>query len=158
MKAMITVDFVVPLGYAPGDYAILHTSGGSGDIDWNSPASSARHELFPQGAGVYGFGHAPFGHHRFGCCHSMRTPGFGRLPFGRNPFGHGTSVVRVNYKVSTCGYYRLGLACYDAVGNLHDGDPGEAAVNVHVPPPSPAGLTKNSYNKATGVLTLDAAV
>ncbi len=157
MKAMITVAFVVPVGYGPGDYAMLHTNGGFGDIDWNLPASSARHELFPQGAGVYGFGHAPFGRHRFGCCHSMRTPGFGHLPFGRAPFGHGTSVVQINHKVSACGHYKFGLACYDYAGNLHVGTPAEVTVNVHVAPATPTGLTKNSYNKATDVLTLDAA-
>lgn len=158
MKAMITVDFVVPLGYVPGDYAMLHTNSGSGDIDWNSPASSARYELFPQGAGIYGFGHAPFGRHRFGHAFSMRTPGFGHLPFGRAPFGHGTSVVRVNHKVSAdCIGYKLGLACYDSAGNLHSGTPAEVTVNIYVTPEAPTGLTKNSYDKTTEVLTLDAA-
>lgn len=157
MKARITIDFVVPLGYIPGDYALLHSNDGEGDIDWSTPASRAKYDLFPQGAGICGFGHAPFGRHRFGKAHSMRCAGFGHLPFGKSPFGHGTAVVSTRHTVPDCGYYRFALACHGAAGNIHEGSPDEVSLNVHVAPPAPTGLKKNSYNKTTDVLTLDAA-
>ncbi len=157
MGATVKIQLIVPAGYDPGDYARLHGDGGDGSIDWNTALDNRTHKLFPGGAGIYGFGRAPFGHHRFGHAHSMRTPGFGRLPFGKHPFGHGTAVITARHKVSGCGTYKFAFASYDKAGNLHTGTPAQVSVNIQIPPEKPTGLTKNNYNKTTDVLTLDAA-
>ena len=156
-KALVTISFVVPAGYAPGDYARLHGNGGSGDVDWETPLSETQYDLFPDGAGLYGFGNAPFGGHRFGRGHAMRCAGFGHIPFGKGPFGHGTGIVDAACEVTECGDYKFGLACYDELGNAHSGSPEETEVEIHITPDSPAGLTKNSYDKDTDVLVLDVA-
>lgn len=158
MPAKVTIQFVVPVGYQQGDYAQLHGNGGSGDIDWNNPLDDNNYELFPRGAGIFGFGHAPFGHFRFGKGHSMRAAGFGHLPFGHFPFGYGTAAIEAANEVDSCGVdYKYSLACYDSLGNLHVGSPEEETVTVHIAPLAPTGLVINSYNKDTDVLTLDAA-
>jgi len=157
MSANITIEFTVPVGYQRGDYARLHGNGGSGDIDWNTPVSKEVFDLFPRGAGIYGWGHAPWSRFRWGCAHSMRTGGWGHLPWGRFPWGHGTAVIAALHKVDSCGVYKYGFACYDPAGNLHEGAPQEITVVVHIAPPAPTGLTKNSYNPETDVLVLDAA-
>ena len=156
-SALITTSFVVPAGYAEGDYALLHGNAGSGDVDWDKPLSSEQLSLFPNGAGIYGFGRAPFGRHRFGRGHSMNCQGFGHIPFGKGPFGHGTGIVEAEYEADQCGDYLFGLACYDSLGNAHEGTPEETEVEVHVAPDAPTGLVKNSYDKDTDVLVLDAA-
>jgi len=157
MTALITVQFVVPAGHVPGDYARLHGNGGSGDIDWDTPATNAVYDLFPSGAGIYGWGHAPWGHYRWGHGHSMRTLGWGHLPWGHYPWGHGSALIAATYEASACGEYKFGFACYDKAGNLHEGAPEEVAVHVHIAPDAPTGLKKSSYNKDTDVLVLDAA-
>jgi hypothetical protein len=157
MSALITIQFCVPLGYQSGDYAILHGNGGAGAIDWVTPLLNTKFELFPNGAGIYGFGYAPFGQFPFGYAFSMRAPGFGYLPFGYFPFGYGTALIKAAVRVEQCGEYKFGFACYDKLGNLHTGTPEEVTVNVHVAPPVPGRLTKYSYNKTTDVLVLNAA-
>ena len=157
MIAKITISFVVPAGYSPGDYARLCGNGGSGAVDYNNPIDNADYDLFPNGAGIYGFGRAPFGSFRFGRGHSMNALGFGRLPFGRFPFGHGSALITADYRVDQCGDYKFGFACYDSLGNLHAGTPEETTVNVHIAPAAPTGLIKQSYNKTTDILTLTAA-
>jgi len=157
MSKIVKIQFAVPAGYVPGDWANLHTNGGAGDIDWDTPATNERFELFPGGGGMYGFGHTPFGHSPFGHGLSVRCPGFGHLPFGHYPFGHGTAVILARYPVSDCGDWKFGFKVYDALGNPHTGSPGLAELTVHVAPASPAGLKKNSYNSETNVLTLDVA-
>jgi len=157
VSAVITVDFLVPIGYEPGDYARLHGNGGSGSIDWDTPLTNQVFNLFPRGAGIYGWGEAPWGRFRWGCAHSMRVAGFGRLPWGRFPWGHGTAWIIAKVKVDTCGQYKFGFKCYDTAGNAHQGTPDEVTVDVHIAPPAPTGLTKVSYNKTTDVLVLEAA-
>lgn len=157
MSILITIEFVVPLGYDQGDYARLHGNGGEGNIDWNVPLTKEIFDLFPRGAGIYGWGRAPWGHFRWGHAHSIQTPGWGHLPWGRFPWGYGTSIIQARRKVDSCGDYKFGFACYDRLGNLHEGTPEEAEVEVHIAPPAPTGLKKNSYNKDTDVLVLDAA-
>lgn len=156
-SALITIDFVVPAGYAEGDYALLHGNGGSGDVDWDTELSAEQLSLFPGGAGVFGWGFAPWGHFRWGHGHSMGCAGWGHLPWGKFPWGHGTGVVETTYEASECGDYKFGLACYDSLGNAHEGTPEEVTVAVHVAPDSPVGLAKNSYDIDTDVLVLDAA-
>ena len=106
---------------------------------------------------MFGFGLAPWGHFRWGHCHSMSTAGWGHLPWGHWPWGHGTVTIKATNQVDVCGDYKFGFTCYDSLGNLHEGSPEEAAVEVHIAPPAPTGLKKNSYNKTTDVLVLDAA-
>jgi len=156
MSATVTVTYPVPIGYIKGDYAMLFGNDGAGDINYTKPLSRQKIDLFPNGQGVYGFGHAPFGRHRFGHAHSARAPGFGRLPFGRHPFGYGTAVVKVTHKVDDCGDYKFALGCYDSTGNFHEGTPEIAELQIHIAPAKPTGLKKNDYNKATGTLILDA--
>ncbi|MHC4398022.1 MAG: hypothetical protein ACYS1A_20455 [Planctomycetota bacterium] len=86
----------------------------------------------------------------------MRAAGWGHLPWGRFPWGHGTGVIRATHQVSECGEYKYGFKCYDKLGNLHTGTPEEATASVHIAPPAPSGLKKNSYNKDTDILVLDA--
>ena len=157
MSVLITIEFVVPVGYEESDYAYLHGNGGSGNIDWNNPLLEYIFELFPNGAGIYGWGYAPWGHFRWGRAHSQRAAGWGHLPWGKFPWGHGTTVITATYQVNSCGQYKFGFACYDRLGNLHEGTPEEVTVHIHIAPPVPAGLKKNSYNKDTDVLVLNAA-
>jgi len=157
MSAIITVDFCVPAGYLPGDYVKLFGNGGSGAIDYETPVVPDRLALFPRGAGIYGFGLAPFGSFRFGRAHAMRTAGFGNLPFGRFPFGLGAVWVKAKCRVDCCGRYEFGFKVYDAAGNAGAADPEEAAADVHVAPPQPSGLAKVGYDKDTDILVLEAA-
>jgi len=157
MSAIITVDFCVPAGYLPGDYCRLFSNGGSGAVDYETPVVPDVFELFPRGAGIYGFGLAPFGSFRFGSAHSMRTAGFGNLPFGRFPFGLGAVWVRAKSQVDSCGQYKFAFKAYDAAGNAGAGSPEEVSVDVHIAPPQPSGLVKVSYDKVTDILVLEAA-
>jgi len=157
VSAIITIQFAVPVGHIEDDYARLHGNGGSGDIDWNTPLNNKLYPLFPDGAGIYGWGLAPWGHFCWGHAHSMRTDGWGHLPWGHFPWGHGTAIIQATHQVEFCGNYKFGFACYDKLSNLHEGTPEEADIEVHIAPPKPSGLKKNSYNKDTGVLVLDVA-
>ncbi len=157
MSARVTLEYTVPAGYEVGDYAQLFGNGGSGDIDFDTPLSNQQINLFPGGAGIYGFGHAPWGHFRFGHAHSMRAPGFGHMPWGHFPWGHGAATIRATHIITECGEYKFAFGCFDAVGNQHTGSPEEVTVIAHITPDAPTGFTKNDYNKTTDVLTLDAA-
>jgi hypothetical protein len=157
MTALITVQFVVPVDYNEGDYARLHGNGGSGNIDWNNPLSNAIYELFLNAVGIYGWGYAPWGDFRWGYAHSLRTTGWGDLPWGQFPWGHGSALIKATDEVNSCGEYKFGFACYDSLGNLHEGSPQEVTVEIHIAPSAPSRLTKNSYNKDTDILVLNAA-
>ena len=157
MSALIEIEFIVPTGYRSGDYARFHGNGGSGDIDWNLPLSNEVFPLFGRGAGIYGWGSAPWGHFRWGRAHSIRAAGWGLLSWGNFPWGYGAAVVTAQHRANACGNYKFAFACYDRPGNLHEGTPEEITVVVHIAPPAPAGLKKNAYNKETDVLILDAA-
>lgn len=156
MSGLVTIEHIVPVGYQQGDYAQLHGNGGDGSVDFNAPLTGQVYELFPDGAGIFGFGFAPWGRFRWGRAHSMRTPGFGLLPWGRFPWGHGTGVVLATSEVDRCGEFKFAFACYDQLGNAHEGAPDEVTIEVHVTPDAPAGLAKVSYDKTTDVLILDA--
>lgn len=155
MRALVTVQHVVPSGCHPDDYLMLHSNDGSGEIDWGTPVSDARYPMFPNGIGIYGFGRAPFGNHRFGKSHSMRTPGFGHMPFGRHPFGHGSAIITAKVEVDGCGNHSFAFAAYDKAGNLHSGTPDQVDVPIHLQPDPPQRLIKNSYDKDADVLILD---
>jgi hypothetical protein len=154
MSATITVKFVVPLTARPGDYAMLYSNNGDGAIDFAAPLTSERIDLFPNGAGNYGFGLAPFGEFPWGMALSVDTQGFGLLPFGYLPWGCGGVLIERTVTVEECGDWLLAFKTFDALGNENVGTPGQAAANVHVAPPAPLGLKKISYNKVTGDLTL----
>ncbi len=157
MSAEITILFICPAGYSPGDYARLHGNGGSGSIDWNSPLDNRDYELFPNGEGIYGWGLAPWGRFRWGRAHAMGMSGFGRLPWGRFPWGHGSGVIEARHTVDLCGDYKFALTCYSRAGNIHEGAPQEIDISIHIAPPTPTELIKNSYDKETEVLILTAA-
>jgi hypothetical protein len=157
MSAIITIKFAVPVGHQLGDFARLHGNGGEGDIDWVNPLNNKIYQLFPDGAGIFGWGHAPWGHHFWGHAFSMLTAGWGHLPWGRSPWGHGTAIITATHQVESCGTYKFGFACYDKLGNPHEGVPQEIEVVVHTAPPAPDGLKKNSYDKDTDILILDVA-
>ena len=156
-KARITVRFIVSSGYQSGDYARLCSNGGSGEVDYENPVTNEIYELFPNGAGIYGWGFAPWGNHPWGCAYSMGCNGWGYLPWGYCPWGYGTAVIEAEYDVTRCGDYKFAFACYDKLGNLHEGTPDEVTVYVHLAPDAPTRLTKESYNKTTDVLVLNAA-
>lgn len=153
----ITLQFVVPSGFRKGDYAKLFSDAGSGTIDYDTPVDNRLYQLFPAGAGVFGFGHAPFGRFRFGHAHAMRAVGFGHLPFGHFPFGLASAEITAVHQVAACGTYKYAFKVYDAAGNPQSGAPDEISVTVHTAPAKPAGLKKQSYNKTTDVLTLEVA-
>jgi len=157
MSAIITIQFTVPVGHQDGDYARLHGNDGSGDIDWVNPLNNKIYRLFPDGAGIFGWGRAPWGHHFWGHAFSMLTAGWGHLLWGHFPWSHGTAVITATHRVEYCGDYKFGFACFDKLGNLSEGMPEEAEIEVHISPPQPAGLKKNSYNKDTDILVLDVA-
>jgi hypothetical protein len=157
MSAIITIEFVVPLGYQPGDYAQLYGDSGSGDINWDTPITAEIFQLFPNGCGIYCFGHTPWGHFRWGHPWSMRTPGWEHLPWGNFPWGHGTAIIRATVKVEDCGTYKFAFIVYDKLDNANQGTPEQATITVDIHPPAPTGLTKNSYDKDTDILILDAA-
>jgi len=157
MKAQITIEFVVPAGYQPGDYARLFGNGGDGNIDWNNPVNNEVFELFGDGAGIYGWGHAPWGHFAWGHAHSVKTPGWGHMPWGHFPWGYGTAVIYAQLTINECGDYKFGFKCYDSLGNLHTGTPTEVQAVIHIAPDAPTGLKKSSYNKTTDILILEAA-
>ncbi len=156
MSAIVTISFVVGVGYLPGDYAVLFGNDGSGDVDYNTPLSGEL-PLYPNGAGIYGFGRAPWGRFYWGRAFSMKAPGFGHLPFGRFPWGCGSAVVQATHEVFDCGDYKFAFGCYDQLGNAHSGSPEEICAEIHIAPDSPEGLTRVSYNKTTDVLILAAA-
>jgi len=156
MSAIVNVSFIVGIGYLPGDYAVLFGNGGIGEIDYDTPLSGEL-PLYPSGAGIYGFGRAPFGRSNWGRAFSMKAPGFGHLPFGRYPFGHGTAIVQAAHEVFDCGAYKFAFGCFDEWGNVHSGTPEEVSADIHIAPDVPAGLTRVSYNKTTDVLILNAA-
>jgi len=156
VSARITISYIVPSGYEPGDYAVLFGNGGSGSIDYDTPLSAELWPFFPGGSGLYGFGHAPFGRFRFGHCWAMRTAGFGHLPWGRFPFGHGAVRIKAVDIVDECGDYKYALVAYDAAGNESADSPEEVTVTIHIAPAAPTGLIKTSYNRTTGDLILAA--
>jgi len=151
-KAIITLQFTVGLGYRPGDYAMLVGNGGSGEIDYDNPLTSERFELFPDGAGIYGWGHAPWGHFGWGHAWSINMPGWGHFPWG-----HGAVTIKARVTVFECGNYKLAFKCYDVQGNEHVGTPDVAEFAIHIAPDAPLGLKKHSYNKDTKVLVFDIA-
>jgi hypothetical protein len=156
MSAVITISFYVPSGFMPGDYVKLHGNNGDGDIDWDTPLIDSPIDLFPDGAGVLGFGWTPFGSTPFGRPDSVQIAGWGQQPFGAVPFGYGATKISVKVTVYASGDYKFGFASYDAAGNKHSGSPEEITVPVCIAPPAPTGLRRNSYDKDTDVLVLDA--
>ena len=156
MSAVITISFYTASGFLPGDYVKLHGNSGSGDINWDTPLIDSPLDLFPDGAGVYGFGCVPFGNTPFGRPYSVGVAGWGRLPFGKTPFGYGAVKVSVLWPIYECGDYKFGFASYNAAGNKCAGSPEEILVSAHITPPAPTGLRRNNYDKDTDVLVLDA--
>lgn len=156
MSAKITISFCVPAGYQPGDYAHLHGDDASGVIDWDTPLDNTIYDLFPNGSGIFGFGLQPFGQTPFGLPWAARVAGYGLLPFGLYPFGLGTAVIVATHVVDVCGSYKFAFACYDSIGNLHEGALEEISVVVHTAPPAPTGLRKVSYDPDTDILVLEA--
>lgn len=157
MSARITIIWAVPVGYQPGDYAMLYGNGGSGDIDYDAPLTPEKYQLFPDNGGIFGWGQAPWGQFPWGYGWSARVPGWGQLPWGQFPWGYGTALITVKYDVSVCGEYKFALKVFDKLGNPSSGTPEELEASVHIAPPAPTGLNKNSYDKDTDILILDAA-
>ena len=157
MSAVVTVSFAVPAGYKSGDYAIIYGNNGDGDINWNQPLSNEKFQLFPNGAGIYGYGHAPYGHHRYGRAHSVLCDGYGHLPYGHHPYGYGTALIKMKVRIESCGLYKFGCKVFDSLGNQQVGLSGEVEAEIHIKPPIPDGLKKVSYDKDTDVLVLEVA-
>jgi len=158
MSAKVILQFCVPVGHQSGDYVQLFGNNGSGDIDYDTPLLNGRKfDLFPMGGGIYGWGFAPWGDFPWGDAFSMRTAGWGYQPWGYFPWGLGTAVIEAEVIVTACGSYKFAFVAFDSLGNPDEGDPEEISVAVHTAPPAPTGLVKNSYDKDTGILVLDAA-
>ncbi|HIJ66817.1 MAG TPA: hypothetical protein HPP51_00840 [Planctomycetes bacterium] len=156
-QAKVTITYLVPDDYQPGDYAMLCGNSGSGSVDYNNPLSEEKYELFPNRGGARGYGAAPYGHHRYGHAAASNLPGYGHLPYGHHPYGHGDVYIIVEHTITECGEYKFALACFDAAGNLHTGSPEEEALYIHIAPDAPDGLEPNSYDPDTDVLVLDVA-
>lgn len=158
MSAKVTIIWSVSLGYDAGDYARLCGNGGSGDIDYDNPLTNEKFQLFPDGGGIYGWYHQPWGKFAWYHGHSSRTPGWYHQPWGKFPWYYGTAVIEVEYEVETCGDYKFALQVYDSLGNANTGSPEEVTAIIHIAPPAPdIGLKKNSYDKGTDILVLDVA-
>jgi len=157
MKAKITILWAIPAGYQPGDYARLYGNGGSGDINYDTPLTNERFELFQDGGGLLGWGHLPWGHFPWGHGQASRCPGWGHLPWGHFPWGHGTTLIKAEITVAQCGEYKFAFKTFDKSGNVGSGTPEELTASIHLAPPAPSGLKKISYDKDTKILILEAA-
>ena len=157
MSAEVTIRLTVPAGYSNGDYARLCGNGGSGNIDYDNPLTREKIELFPNGAGIYGWYHTPW--HKFPWYHgqSVNCPGWYNQSWYHFPWYHGTAEIEVKYTVESCGEYKFALKAFDSLGNPHVGTPEEESLPIHIAPAAPGGLKKNSYDKATDILILDVA-
>jgi hypothetical protein len=155
MSAKITVIFPVRPGYSQGDYAMLYTNGGIGNVDYSEPIDDTAYELFPDGAGIFGYGFGAYGHFPYGRGDVRKTDGYGHLPYGYTPYGFAGVFIPAETIVESCGEYRFGFKVYDSVGNLQIGNQHDAVISVHIAPPQPTGLKKNNYNKDTHILVLN---
>jgi hypothetical protein len=157
MSAKVTITWSVPSGYLPGDYAQLYGNGGNGSIDYDTPLSNDRYELFPAGGGIYGWYHQSW--YQFSWYHgySMRCPGWGHQSWYHFPWYYGSNVITVQYDVSGCGDYKFALRIFDRAGNPNEGSPQELEAAIHIAPPAPSGLKGKSYDKDTDILILEAA-
>ncbi|MFA5761808.1 MAG: hypothetical protein WC877_08635 [Dehalococcoidales bacterium] len=153
MSAKVTISFAVPAGYKPGDYAVLYSNNGDGDIDWETPVSAEKHQLFPNGAGIYGYGQAPYGQHRYGQAHAVLCSGYGQLPYGQHPYGLGGVLIQAKVNVIYCGIYKFGFKVFDSLGNPQQGSSGVIQTAVHIAPPAPLGLKKVSYTHGYYTIT-----
>jgi hypothetical protein len=154
MSATITLKLIVPLSASPGDYAMLYANSGDGDIDFNTPLTGEKIDLFPDGDGNYGWGLAPWGKFPFGQALSVNTQGWGLAPWGLFPFGYGAVIIVCTVGVADCGDWKFAFKTFDAAGNANAGSPGEVTASVHITPQAPVGLKKVLYDPATGDLTL----
>lgn len=154
MPARLSLSFVVPAGVTPGDRARLFANGGKGAIDWNTPVTNESIDLFANGAGLYGFGLAPWGRFAWGRALSIQTQGFGYLPWGFFSWGLGGVQITRLIEVADCGDWLAAFGLYDALGNASSLTPGSAAAAIHIQPAAPEGLKKDAYNPISGELTL----
>ena len=158
MSAKVSILWVVPLGYDAGDYALLCGNDGAGDIDYDSPLSAQRYELFPDGAGIYTMYKTPS--YQSPCYYpwATRASGCYYQPCYQSPCYYGTAVIEVEVEMTECGEYEFALKVFDSIGNANTGTPDELAATIHIAPDAPdIGLKKNSYDKATDILVLDVA-
>ena len=156
MTAKVTIGYTVPAGYSPGDYARLFGNVGAGSIDYDTPLSE-KLDLFPNGSGIYGFGHAPWGKFPWGHAFSLSSTGWGHQPWGTFPWGYGSAQIKNIQAVTECGAYKYAFGAFDRPGNAHTGSPEEIELHIHTAPQTPTKLTKGTYDKATDVLILNAA-
>jgi len=154
MPARLILSFVVPAGVTPGDRARLYANGGQGSLDWDTPITGESIDLYPGGAGVYGFGLAPWGRFAWGRAMTFQTQGFGLLPWGRFAWGFGGVVITRAIEIADCGDWLAAFQLFDALGNISSQTPGQAAAAIHIAPAIPDGLKKESYNPVSGELIL----
>jgi hypothetical protein len=157
MSARVTITWAVPVGYQQGDYAMLYGNAGSGDIDYDTPLTNEKYPLFPDGGGIYGWYHTPWYH--FGWYHGQasRVSGWYHLPWYHFPWYFGSTIITVKYDVEVCGEYKFALQVFDRLGNVSIETPEQLEASIHIAPPAPTGLKKNSYDPDTDILILDAA-
>lgn len=154
MNAMVTIQFIPGIDYKKGDYAILCGNAGEGDIDFDIPLSEEI-PLFPNGCGIFGFGHQPFGKSRFCRPFSNGPLGWLHLPFCKGPFALGSALIEAKVQVESCGNYKYAFKVFDSTGNENEGAPEEVELAIHIAPPAPdTALKKYSYDKDTDVLIL----
>lgn len=152
---IITISFAVPFGYEPGDYVMLYSNNGNGDIDFDVPVSPQRYPLFPNGAGIHGWGYAPWGYFPWGYAQSRLCDGWGFLPWGYFPWGYGTALIHAKYFPISCGNYKFAFKAFDSLNNPQTGQSGIAQTEIHIAPPAVAGLKKLSYRSPYFKLTGD---
>lgn len=155
MSALIKVVFPVADGYSEGDYARLYSNGGSGEVDYSEPIESASFDLFPEGAGVHGWGHQRW--YNFPWYHGDKRnlPGWYNMPWYHFPWYHGRVCIVAETEVQECGDYKFGFKLYDQLDNEQVGDQVEVDLAVHIAPPQPDRMTKESYDKDTDILVLN---
>lgn len=145
MSARITILWSVPPGYQPGDYARLYGNNGSGDIDYDSPLTNNKFDLFPQRGGLLGWYHMPWYHFPWYYGQASRCSGWYHLPWYHFPWYYGAALLKHEMLVDFCGDYKFAFKVFDKCGNENTGTPEEVEISVHIAPPAPTGLKKGTY-------------
>ena len=140
----INLIWTVPAGYNLTDYVHLHINDGTpaGAVDWVTPESKRTWPVFPNEQGLVGFGYQTFGHFRFG--HTEH----------RGNIGRGAMDITIEKTISEPGYYRIGVAAYDELGNQNPGTPEHDDIVIDLIPQKPDALIPTSYDSATNILVL----
>ena len=148
IRDQVTISWVVPPTYIPGDYAYLHANlGDNSDIDWAGAAFDGRKMLtHPNPPGMFGYGHGYYGHFHYGHPQSFGILGYGHYPYGHFAYGHSPTWIKIICDMQYPGFWIFGFALYDEFNNDYVGAPDEEGMYVDLEPKEPAALKESSYD------------